>query len=98
MLELNKWEKLKGLGIPSNKRPRKLKQQQALFEVYLKDLEARRKNDALALKFIKDCVDDSIFPLIADAKRAKEAWGILEETFGARGVIKLKIVWLYTVL
>lgn len=36
------------------------------------DLEVKRKNDAFALKCIKEFVDDNILPLISEAKTAKK--------------------------
>jgi len=56
------------------KRLRKSKQQQDLFEVYLKELETKRQNNVLAFECIKGCIDDNILPLIVDAMTIKEAW------------------------
>jgi len=43
-----------------------------MFEILL-DLEVKRKNDAFALKCIKESINDIILLLISEAKTAKEA-------------------------
>ena len=68
---------------------KRLKQKQIMFEIFL-DMEIKRKKDAYALRCIKESVDESILPLISDAKTAKEAWDTLERYFGTRGSIEAK--------
>jgi len=60
-----------------------------MFEIFL-DLEIKRQKDAYALRCIKESVDESILPLISDAKTTKEAWDTLERCFGTRGSIEAK--------
>ena len=68
---------------------KRLKKKQIMFEIFL-DLEIKRQKDAYALRCIKESVDDSILPLISDAKTAKEAWDTLERCFGTRGSIEVE--------
>ena len=60
---------------------KRLKQKHKMFQTFL-DLEINRQKDAYALKCIKESVDESILPLISNAKTAKEAWDTLERCFG----------------
>lgn len=57
-------------------------------EVRQKDFQ---KQDAKALFFIQQAVDESIFPRIADATSAKQAWSLLKaEDQGSMKVITVK--------
>ena len=67
-----------------------LKQQKEIFEAYLKELEANKKNNAFTLKCVNECVDDNILPLIVDANTTKEYWDTLERSFGVRGSIQVE--------
>lgn len=59
-----------------------------VFEIFL-DLELKRKNNAFALKCIKESVDDNILPLISEAKTTKEALNTLERSFVVRWSIEV---------
>ena len=55
-------------------------------------LKEKRKKDAKALFIIQQALDDEIFPRIASATTAKEAWSILKsEYLGDKKVVKMRL-------
>ena len=56
-----------------------------MLEIVLKYLETKKKKNAFALQCLKECENDSIIPLITDAKLDKEALDTLENNFGFTG-------------
>ena len=49
--------------------------------VVAESLRDHRKKDAKALFFIQQAVDETIFPRIEAATKAKEAWDLLQKRF-----------------
>lgn len=55
-------------------------------------LKEKRKKDAKALFIIQQALDDEVFPRIAAASTAKEAWGILKQEYvGDKKVINVRL-------